>query len=213
MAQELSGESPIELGGQIVSGESGGAFTGQISARLVADAGGRWAQLGHWERRRQMGETDDTVNRQAHQALRSGLNLILLVGEPRGVAALGVADAIDLQLSRILDGCTLEQVKRMVLVYEPEWTIGVAQPAPAEHVAAGCGTIREWLTSAYGPETAQSVRLAYGGSVSPAFAAELLTLPDLDGLGAGRKGRDPQAFAEIVSLIAHARIPQAAGTQ
>lgn len=209
MAQALGSRSPVELGGQTVSAEGGGAYTGQISAGLVADAGGRWAQLGHWERRRHIGETDETVNRQAHQALHAGLNLILLVGERKGVAAAGVASAVDHQLSGVLQGCTAEQVRRMVFVYEPEWTIGVTQPAPVEHVAAGCSLVREWLVARFGLETAKATRLAYGGSVSPAFASDLLSLPDLDGLGAGRKGRDPRAFAEIVQLIARARILQA----
>lgn len=98
-------------------------------------------------------------------------------------------------------------MKRTVIVYEPEWTIGVAQPAPVEHVTAGCRLVREWLAHRFGAETAETVRLAYGGSVSPPFAKELLSLPDLDGLGAGRKGRDARAFAEIVRLIARQRIP------
>jgi triosephosphate isomerase len=81
----------------------------------------------------------------------------------------------------------------------------VAEPAPPQHVAAGCRIIRGWLAERYGQDTAQAVRLVYGGSVAPAYAQELLALADLDGLGAGRKGRDPDAFAEIVRLIALAR--------
>jgi triosephosphate isomerase len=97
----------------------------------------------------------------------------------------------------------------MVLVYESERTIGVARPASVDHVGADCGHIRVWLAGHFASETAQAVSLVYGGSVSPAFARDLLTLPDLDGLGAGRKGRDVRAFAEIVNLIAQARGLQA----
>jgi triosephosphate isomerase len=96
--------------------------------------------------------------------------------------------------------------QRSVFVYEPEWTIGVAKPAPPEHIGAGCHTIRRWLAERFDPETAQAVRLVYGGSVSPASALGLLALPDLDGLGAGRKGRDPDAFAQIVRLIAQIKL-------
>jgi triosephosphate isomerase len=215
MAQAL-GDSPVELGAQNLSVAAGGAYTGQISAKLVADAGGRWAQLGHWELRRHLGDTDDSVNRKVHRALEAGLNLILLIGEPgeanqpleQNVARRGTVTAplaLERQLARVLADCTAEQVGRMILVYEPEWTIGVAEPAPPQHIAAGCRTIRQWLAARFGQETAQIVRIAYGGSVTPAYARDLLALPDLDGLGAGRKGRDPVAFAELVRLIHEAR--------
>jgi triosephosphate isomerase len=204
MAQTLA-DSPIELGAQTVSAAAGGAHTGQISARLVADAGGCWALLGHWELRRHMGETDEVVNRKVHRALEAGLRLILLVGEGQEEGADQVARALDRQLGRVLAGCGAEPISRSVLVYEPEWTIGVAEPAPPEHVAAGCRIIRAWLAEHFDQDTAQAVRLVYGGSVAPAYAQDLLALADLDGLGAGRKGRDPDAFAEIVRLIARAR--------
>ena len=204
MAQALA-DSPIELGAQTVSAAAGGAHTGEISARLVADAGGCWALLGHWELRRYMGETDEVVNRKVHRALEAGLRLILLVGEGQEEGADQVAPALERQLERVLAGCSAEAVSRSILVYEPEWTIGVAEPAPPQHVAAGCRIIRGWLAERFGQDTAQAVRLVYGGSVAPAYARELLALADLDGLGAGRKGRDPDAFAEIVRLIARAR--------
>lgn len=108
MAQALGKDSPVELGGQTVSAESGGAYTGQISGQLVADTGARWAQLGHWERRRQLGETDEVISRQALRAFKAGLNLILLIGERKGVAAAGVAGEVDRQMSRILQGWTEE---------------------------------------------------------------------------------------------------------
>jgi triosephosphate isomerase len=105
----------------------------------------------------------------------------------------------------VLAGCTAEQVRRFVFVYEPEWTIGIATPAPPEHVQAGCLFIRQWLATQFGRDLSQAVRLAYGGSVSAAYARDLLALPELDGLGAARKGRAPETFATIVRLIAEAR--------
>jgi triosephosphate isomerase len=91
------------------------------------------------------------------------------------------------------------------VIYEPEWTIGVEEPAPADYVAAGCRFIRRWVAGAYGATTAEKVRTIYGGSVTPAYAEGLLSSPEIDGLGAGRQGRDPKAFAEIVRLIVRAR--------
>jgi triosephosphate isomerase len=204
MAQALA-DSPIELGAQTVSAVAGGAHTGEISAQLVADAGAHWAQLGHWELRRHRGETDEMVNRKVHRALEAGLGLILLVGEGQEEGADPVAPALRRQLGRVLAGCSAEPISRSILLYEPEWTIGAAEPAPPQHVAAGCRIIRSWLAERFGQDTAQAVRLVYGGSVAPAYARDLLALADVDGLGAGRKGRDPNAFAEIVRLIALAR--------
>jgi triosephosphate isomerase len=209
-------DSPIELGAQNLSIAAGGAYTGQISARLAADAGARWAQLGHWELRRHLGETDDSVNRKLHRALEADLNPILFIGEPsdadhpveRNASSGGAVPthrALDRQLASILADCDAGQIGRIVFFYEPEWTIGVAEPAPPEHIAAGCRTIRQWLAAHVDQDTARCVRIAYGGSVTPAYARDLLALPDLDGLGAGRIGRDPVAFAELVRLIHQAR--------
>jgi triosephosphate isomerase len=204
MAQVL-GNSPIELGAQTVSDAAGGAYTGEVSARLVADAGARWVQLGHWELRRHLGETDQVVNQKVLRALEAGLRVKLLIGEGRDVGPGEVSRALDRQLTQVLAGCTAMETSGMVFVYEPEWTIGVAEPASPEHVEAGCRVIRCWLADHYGSGAAQAVRLIYGGSVSPVYAHELLALPNVDGLGAGRIGRDPVAFAEIVDLIAKKR--------
>lgn len=206
MAQAL-GASPIELGVQTVSTAAGGARTGEVSARLVADAGARWVVLGHWELRRHLGETDEMVNQKVHRTLKAGLRPILLAGEARDMGAELVGPALSRQLACVLDGCAVEQVAAMVIVYEPESTIGVTEPAPPGHVDAGCRWIRHWVAARLGEDTAQAVRILYGGSVTPVFARSLLALPDVDGFGASRKGRDPDAFCELVQLIAQARSP------
>jgi triosephosphate isomerase len=205
MAQALK-DSPIALGGQNVSTAPGGAYTGQISAALLADVGCRWVLLGHWEIRRHFGDTDETVNLKLHAAQEAGLGPILLVGEAREEQD-RFREALAAQLQRVLEGCNAPQVEEMVVVYEPEWTINVEAPASPEHVGAGCRFIREWLAERYGASTAQAVRIIYGGSVTPAHARGLLEAPDMDGLGAGRKGRQVEAFAEIVRLIAAAKSP------
>jgi len=203
MAQTLK-DSPITLGGQNVSTAPGGAYTGEISAALLADVGCRWVLLGHWEVRRHFGDTDETVNRKLHAAQKAGLNPILLVGEAGGEQD-QFREALAAQLRRVLEGCDARQIEEMVVVYEPEWTINVEEPASPEHVSAGCGFIREWLAGHYGASVAQAARIIYGGSVTPAHAPALLGAPDVDGLGAGRKGRRVDSFAEIVRLIAAAK--------
>ena len=90
----------------------------------------------------------------------------------------------------------------MIVVYEPKWTIGVEEPASPDYVAAGCRFIRRWIGQEYGDDAVEEVRTIYGGSVAPEYAKGLLASPEVDGLGASRKGRDPIAFAEIVRLIA-----------
>lgn len=92
------------------------------------------------------------------------------------------------------------------LAYEPEWTIGAKTPAPPDYIASGCAFIRNWIGKEFGEAVAKEVRIIYGGSVSPEHVERLLSSPDLDGLGAGRKGRDPIAFAQIVRFISAAKV-------
>lgn len=201
-ARKIQG-TPIHLGAQNLHPGPGLAFTGEISASLLADVGCSWVMLGHWERRRYFGETDELVNRKVHAALAAGLRPILLVGEP----AEGRDDPrkhLAAQLERVLAGCRAQEVRRMAFVYEPEWAIGGKFPASGEHIQAGCSFIRAWLEERFG--AGQEVRIIYGGSVAPEFTAELLAQPDVDGLGSTRKGRDPHSFAAIVRAIAEARL-------
>ena len=139
-----------------------------------------------------------------HLALDAGLAPILLVGEAHDDQA-PMADALGPQLDRVLAGCQVERLETMAFVYEPEGAIGVAAPASPEHVATGCGFIRGWLCRRWGDTVAENVRIIYGGSVAPEYAADLLSCPDVDGLGATRRGRNAATFAEIVRLIAQSR--------
>lgn len=203
VAQAIAG-TPLLLGAQDLSATSDEARTGEVSAALLADVGCQWVMLGHWELRRHHGDNDETVNRKLHQALAAGLRPLLLVGEatPERERALL---ALQAQLVTVLNGCTADQVAQMVFIYEPEWSIGATEPAPAFHVDMGCRFIRGWLAAWYGPAVGQAVRVIYGGSVALEYAPDLLTIPDLDGLGATRKGRDPAIFAQLVQLIAQAK--------
>jgi triosephosphate isomerase len=203
LARALAGTS-MSLGAQDLCAAPGKAHTGRVSAPLLADVGCEWVMLNHWEIRRRTGETDKDVNHKIHAALDAGLRPILLVGE--SAAERGqVEEALAARLPVLFAGCTPERVARMAMVYEPEWTIGVQEPASPAYVAAGCRFIRQWIGREYGTEAAEGMRIIYGGSVAPAYARGLLTPPDVDGAGASRKGRDPAAFAEIVRLIAEAK--------
>ncbi len=195
VAKALQG-TPISAGGQDLWPGPGEAHTGAISAELLADAGATWVMVGHWEVRRRLGEDDLAVNRKVRAALDGGLRPILLVGEPAG-------ERFDpRRMAVLLDGCAPEAVARMAFVYEPEGAIGQAAPVPPDHAAAGCRAIRYWLRDRFGPTVAEETRIIYGGSVTPEHAAGLLADPDVDGLGATRRGRDPATFAEIVARIA-----------
>ncbi len=199
VADALQG-TPVAVGGQDLWPGPGLAHTGAISAELLADAGATWVMVGHWEVRRRLREDDGAVNRKVRAALEGGLRPILLFGEAAG-------EPFDPgRLVVLLEGCDPEAVARMVFVYEPEGAIGQTEPVPPAHAAAGCRSIRRWLAERFGPEVAGQVRIIYGGSVTPEHAAALLASPDVDGLGATRRGRDPAAFAAIVAQIAAYRM-------
>jgi len=197
-------KTPIAVGAQNLYAAPGLAHTGEISAPLLANAGCEWVMLNHWEIRRRTGESDADVNHKMHAAFEAGLRPILLVGESRGKRE-QATEVLEARLPALFADCQTEQVAQMTLVYEPEWTIGVKEPAQPEHVAAGCGSIRQWLGRTYCASSAGAVRIIYGGSVAPEYASGLLASPEVDGAGAGRKGRDPHAFAKIVRLIAVAK--------
>lgn len=201
---EVLVDSSIELGAQDVSAAPGISHTGAISPQLVANAGCKWVMLGHLEVRRRTRETDADCNAKVHAAFGAGLRPILLVGE--GAAERGKADEVlEARLPHLLAGCDPSQVARSVVIYEPEWTIGAPKPASPADVAAGCSVIRRCITRIHGMDAGDGVRVIYGGSVAPEYAEELLASPDVDGLGVGRKGRDPVAFAQIVRLIAEGK--------
>jgi triosephosphate isomerase len=203
MSQVLS-HSPIDLGAQNLDASAGKDHTGEISAPLLADVGCKWVMLGHWEIRRRTGETDTDCNRKMHVAFQAGLRPILLIGEraeERGQAE----QVLAARLSDLFADCDSDEAAQIAVIYEPEWTIGAREPAPPEYVAASCSFIRRWIAKEYGNDVARRIRIIYGGSVAPEYTERLLASPDVDGLGAGRKGRDPVVFAQIVQLIATAK--------
>jgi triosephosphate isomerase len=197
-------ESAMQLGGQDIAPTDEISRTGQISARLLADAGCRWVMLGHWEVRRYLGDDDEIVNRKVHLALEAGLRPILLIGEGRG--EMGARERVlEERLAAVLADCEADQVANMAFVYEPEGSMGADKPATPDHLAEGCRIIRGWLQKKWENAVAPKVRIIYGGSVTPENAAALLAVEDVDGLGASRRGRDARTWLEIVRQIDRAK--------
>ena len=198
VGQLLQG-SKIRLGAQDVHWEPQGAFTGEISPRMLADAGCAYVIVGHSERRQQFGETDQTVQRKLLAALQQQLTPIVCVGE-----TLAERDAnqtfpvITRQLDGGLGRISAQECAKLVLAYEPVWAIGTgrnATPAQAQEVHA---MIRQWLAKRHGADVAESLRIQYGGSVNAANAESLLQQPDVDGALVGGASLKADAFSAIV---------------
>ena len=186
--------SPIGLGAQNMHWESGGAYTGELSAAMLLDAGCTHVILGHSERRHGMGETDAQVNKKLHAALAAKLIPIVCLGETKDERLKNETEKVLLgQLSGSLSGVSAEQMAGTVIAYEPVWAIGTgltATPAQAQEAHA---FIRSWLSQQFGAATAGRVIVQYGGSVKPDNAGELLACPDIDGAligGASLKASD-----------------------
>lgn len=201
LARMLSGTG-IRTGAQDCHWEAKGAFTGAVSAAQVRDAGARLALVGHSERRALFGDTDDVVARKLRAVLDEGLDAVLCVGEREDER---LADATESVLSRqlgALDGITEDEATRITLAYEPVWAIGtgrVATPLQAQEVHA---FLRERLGVRLDEPAARSMRILYGGSVTPANFAGLLEQADVDGGLVGGASLDVRAFLELVRLAA-----------
>ncbi len=199
VAKRLEG-SAIATCSQDCFWESSGAFTGEVSAPLLADAGVTWAIVGHSERRQFFGDTNESVGKKARAALAAGLGAIVCVGEMLAERDAGrTLDIVDGQLAGGLvdiDGAVAAQ--RLVIAYEPVWAIGTgrtATPAQAQEVHAH---IRKRLTERFGGEVAQAVRIQYGGSVKPSNAEALMSERDIDGALVGGASLEASDFIAIV---------------
>ncbi|HKA80831.1 MAG TPA: triose-phosphate isomerase [Xanthobacteraceae bacterium] len=190
--------SPVLIGGQDCHAEPGGAFTGDLSAEMLKDAGATATIVGHSERRGYHGETDADVRKKALAARRAGLTAIVCVGETRGEREAGRALAVvGAQLDGSLpDGATAEN---LVVAYEPVWAIGSGlTPTPAD-VAEMHGFIRRQLTARYG-EAGRGIRILYGGSVKASNAAELMGVADVDGALVGGASLKADEFLAIAGV-------------
>ncbi len=172
----------VAVGAENMYFEEKGAFTGEISAAMLVDAGVKYVIIGHSERRDYFKEDDALLNKKVKKAFEAGLTPILCCGESLEQREMGVTmDWIRFQIKSDLVGVTADQVKEMVIAYEPIWAIGTGKTATTEQAEEVCKGIRECIAEMYDEATAEAVRIQYGGSVSASNAAELFAQADIDG--------------------------------
>ena len=172
----------VKVGAENMYFEDKGAYTGEISAEMLKDAGVEYVIIGHSERRDYFKECDCVLNKKVKKAIDSGLTPILCCGESLEQREMGVTmDWIRLQIKSDLAGVTADQVKTMVIAYEPIWAIGTGKTATSDQAEEVCKGIRELIAEMYDQATADAVRIQYGGSMNASNAAELLSKPNIDG--------------------------------
>ena len=192
-------ETRVGIGAENMHAETFGAYTGEISAPMLVDAGVKYVILGHSERRA-MGETDQDVNAKLISALAAGLTPIVCVGESLQQRETGVTfEHITMQLKSAFAGIVPEQLRRIIVAYEPIWAIGTgltASPQEAEEVCQHIRTVIRKLSSA---KTARATSILYGGSMNDKNAESLLAQPDIDGGLIGGASLDPEKFVRIIN--------------
>ena len=172
----------VKVGAENMYYEEKGAYTGEISAEMLKDAGVEYVIIGHSERRDYFKECDCMLNKKVKKAFEAGLTPILCCGESLEQREMNVTmDWIRLQIKSDLVGVTADQVKSMVIAYEPIWAIGTGKTATTEQAQEVCKGIRDCIAEMYDAATAEAVRIQYGGSVNASNAAELFGQPDIDG--------------------------------
>jgi triosephosphate isomerase (TIM) len=198
-AAEAARASNIGIAAQDLFWERDGAYTGEVSAAMVREAGAEYVIIGHSERRTMFGESDLSVNRKLQAAFGAGLTPIVCIGESleqrEAEATMAVLDS---QLQRGLDGISAEQVGLLVVAYEPVWAIGTGRVATPAQAGEAHAHIRRRLRAWFGAEAADLCHVIYGGSVKPDNVAELVGQPDVDGALVGGASLDVRAFADLV---------------
>jgi triosephosphate isomerase len=197
---EAARNSRIGVAGQDLYWEREGAFTGEVSAAMLKEAGAEYVIIGHSERRRLFNETDETVNKKLLAGLGAGLTPIVCIGETLaerdGSETLSV---LDRQIKAGLDGLNGDQVASLVIAYEPVWAIGTGRNATPEQAGEAHAHIRSRLRQWFGGHAADQCHVIYGGSVKPDNIHELVLLPDVDGALVGGASLDVRGFSQIVA--------------
>jgi triosephosphate isomerase (TIM) len=194
----------IAYGAQDLSPHAAGAYTGDIAGSMLSKLGCTYVLAGHSERREYHNEDDVLVNAKVRAAFAAGLIPILCVGEGLPVREEGAhVDHTCRQLDAGLEGLTPEQVKQVVVAYEPVWAIGTGKTATPEDAQEVCGELRARLAETYGKEVADAVRIQYGGSVKAANIAAIMAKPDVDGALVGGASLDAEEFTSIVRYREH----------
>ena len=196
--QEIKG-SNIHLGAQNVHFKESGAFTGELSAAMLKEAGAEYVIIGHSERRQYFGETDATVNLRTLAAVKAGLIPIICVGERKEEREAGYTNAlVEYQTLIALNGLTEKEVAKLIIAYEPVWAIGTGLTATDEQANETIGVIRAAIARKYGKRTANAVRIQYGGSMNPKNVKGLMAQPEIDGGLIGGASLKAPDFAQVV---------------
>ena len=199
-AVEAAKGSDIRIGAENVHWEKSGAFTGEISADMLKECGVKYVIIGHSERRQYFGETDETVNKRVHAALEAGLKVILCVGELLVEREQGVTNEVVARQTKIaLLGVTADQLKKVIIAYEPVWAIGTGRTATADQANEVCKAIRDVIEQLYGTDPANRITIQYGGSMNAKNAAELLAKEHVDGGLIGGASLKAPDFAAIIA--------------
>ncbi len=197
---EAARNSPVGVAGQDLHWEREGAFTGEVSAGMLKEAGAEYVIIGHSERRRLFGETDATVNRKLVAALGAGLCPIVCIGETLEERERDETNAVlDRQIKAGLDGLSGAQVATLVVAYEPVWAIGTGRNATPQQAGEAHAHIRTRLRQWFGGDAADQCHVIYGGSVKPDNIHDLVALPDVDGALVGGASLDVRGFFDIVA--------------
>ncbi len=197
---EAARNSRIGVAGQDVYWEREGAFTGEVSAGMLKEAGAEYVIIGHSERRRLFHESDETVNKKLTAALGADLTPIVCIGETLDQRERNeTLTVLDRQIKAGLDGLTGDQIASLVIAYEPVWAIGTGRNATPEQAGEAHAHIRSRLRQWFGAHAADLCHVIYGGSVKPDNIHELVLLPDVDGALVGGASLDVRAFTDIVA--------------
>ena len=189
----------VKVGAENMYFEEKGAYTGEISAEMLKDAGVEYVIIGHSERRDYFKEDDELLNKKVKKAIEAGLTPILCCGESLEQREMGITlDWIRMQIKSDLAGVAASDVANLVIAYEPIWAIGTGKTATSDQAQEVCGAIRACIKEMYDDATAEAVRIQYGGSVNAGNAAELFAKPDIDGGLVGGASLKPE-FGQIVN--------------
>ncbi|SEA42725.1 triosephosphate isomerase (TIM) [Thalassobacillus cyri] len=203
LVKETEG-TPLKVGAQNMHFEESGAFTGEVSPVMLKDLGVSYVVLGHSERRELFGETDQDVNKKVHAAFKHDLTPIVCVGETLEQRENNeTMNHVESQVKNALDGLSDEQVKQVIIAYEPIWAIGTGKTSSAEDANEVCSHIRNVVRAFSSEEAAEAVRIQYGGSVKPANVDELLNQSDIDGALVGGASMEADSFLKLVEAGKH----------
>ncbi|HPA60110.1 MAG TPA: triose-phosphate isomerase [Clostridia bacterium] len=193
--------SKIKLGAQNVHFKESGAYTGELSVAMLKEAGVEYVIIGHSERRQYFGETDETVNLRVRAAVAGGLTPIICVGEKKEQREAGYTDAlVTYQTMIALSGLSADQIKKVIIAYEPVWAIGTGLTATDEQANETIGVIREAIRQKYGKRVSDKVRIQYGGSMNPKNVKGLMAQSEIDGGLIGGASLKAADFAQVVNF-------------